>query len=571
MSVEIRLLGRPAILDAGGEIQPVRGLQAWALLARIIMARTAPDRRELAQELFPDAADPLGALRWCLASLRRALKSAEALSGDPIVANLPAGTRVDIHALEKGTIDIDAAGDLLDGVEPRSSPSFATWLLVERERIAALINEKLRQEAMQAVSVGDHARAIHLAERGVRRAPLDEGAHILLVKSLALGGRDAAAQEHVDATEKAFLAELGEKPTAALRSAARRTVFSDAGGVSTRAVVTSLIDAGAAALAAGAVDAGLDSLRRAVAEAERAQDRALQAKALLELGTALVHSVRGFDDEGALLLRQSVQLAQECGAAEIAIGALREAGYVEALAGRRPSAAAFLESALKLGGDDDGRAGIHSVIGFNLVDWGRTADGLDHLERSVEFARRAQNRRRAAWALSMGGMGHLAAGNLDAAHRWLTECRAIVEDLRWVAFRPWPMASLCEVELQRGTAPAELRPELESAFALSCQLRDPCWEGAVARVMALTYAATNDCPRAMSWLSEARERCLRETDVYAALLVGIVAAQAEISLQSGQRESAQAIARELLSLAAKAHMDAHVDRAVVLIGRKLAQ
>ena len=94
MAVEIRLLGKPAIIDSGEE-QPVRGLQAWALLARILLSKQPIDRRDIALELFPDAVDPLGSLRWCLASIRRALKSADAVSGDPIQANLPPGATFD--------------------------------------------------------------------------------------------------------------------------------------------------------------------------------------------------------------------------------------------------------------------------------------------------------------------------------------------------------------------------------------------------------------------------------------------------------------------------------------------
>lgn len=568
MSVDIRLLGKPAILDADGRQQPVRGLQAWALLARILLSRQALDRRDIALELFPDVTDPLGSLRWCLASLRSALKSTDALSGDPIDANLPPGTKVDVLRLEAGDFDAEAAGDLLEDIEPRCSAAFSTWLLIERERTASLINAKIRQETMQAVSIGDYARAIRFGELGARRAPLDEGAHILLVKSLALAGQAEAARDHVDATERAFLAELGEKPSGALRSAARRTIFSPLGGVSVQAVVTSLIESGLAAFSAGAADTGADCLRRAVAEAETSQDKQLHAKALLELGTALVHAVRGYDDEGAILLGQAIELAQRCGSPQIAAAAQREVGYVEALAGRRPMAAEHLEKALKFSDDPDSLAGIHAVIGFNLVDWGRVEEGLEHFELSLDYARRSQNRRREAWSLGVGGAGQLAAGRLEMAHRWLTDCNAIVDDLRWIAFRPWPLAALCETKLRLGSDPQTLRPGLENAFALSCQLRDPCWEGAVARVMALTYAATHDYARAMQWLTQARERCLRETDIYAALLVEIVADQAKISVQSGQLASADSIARELLSLAAKAHMDNHVHWAVELIGNR---
>ncbi len=68
----------------------------------------------------------------------------------------------------------------------------------------------------------------------------------------------------------------------------------------------------------------------------------------------------------------------------------------------------------------------------------------------------------------------------------------------------------------------------------------------MARVMALTYAATDEYARAMQWLAQARERCLRETDVHAALLVEIVADQAKISVRSGQMASADSLARRVV-------------------------
>jgi hypothetical protein len=204
-------------------------------------------------------------------------------------------------------------------------------------------------------------------------------------------------------------------------------------------------------------------------------------------------------------------------------------------------------------------------MGFNLVDWGRIEDGLQHFELSLEHARRARNRRREAWSLGLGGVGQLAAGHVDTAQRWLSESCAIADELRWTAFSPWPLAALCEVKLRRGDDPQALRTDIEDAFALSCQLRDPCWEAAVARVIALTYAATKDYGRAVAWLTDARKRCVRETDVYAALLVEIVADQARLAQQSGQPVAP--IARELLALAARAHMDRYVRWAVELIGK----
>lgn len=567
MTVKIKLLGEPAILHENGSHPPVRGHQAWALLARVLLARTPLDRRTLALELFPEAADPLGALRWCLASLRKALDCPQCLGGDPIAHDFPKHIDVDLWHIDDGALDIEEGGPLLGSIEPRSSPEFSTWLLVERERIAGLLEARLRQETIRAMAVADHDRAARLAELVVRQAPFNESGHILLVKSLVEAGRHEAALAHVEATERLFLAELGEKPSPALRSAARRTVSSPPGGIAPGTFVQSLMQSGLAALAAGAADAGVDCLRRAVSEAEKIKDGALLTTATFELGTALVHAIRGYDDEGAILLRHSAELAQRSGTARMAAASFRELGYVEALAGRRPAAAAYLAKAAELADDPDNLAGIHAVIGFNLIDWGRIAEGLDHYAQSLDHARGANNRRREIWTLGIGARGLLAADRLGEADTWLDECLRLVDEQRWIAFRPWPAVLKSEVHLRRQAAPEAVRPRLEEAFALSCQLGDPCWEAAAARGLAHACEAGNELGRAMDWLGEARRRCFRETDGYAALQVDILSDMAEISLKQGQKEAADAIARQWIAMAARTHMDAHVARAATFIAR----
>jgi hypothetical protein len=110
-----------------------------------------------------------------------------------------------------------------------------------------------------------------------------------------------------------------------------------------------------------------------------------------------------------------------------------------------------------------------------------------------------------------------------------------------------------------------LLPQLEETFALSCQLGDPCWEAVTARGLAHIYAAQDEPQRAMEWLGEARRRCARETDGYAALQVEILSDMAEISLKQGQPGTADAAAREWVAMAARTHMDAHVARAATFI------
>ena len=561
----IKLLGEPAIMDADAESQPVRGYQTWALLARVVLSRVPLDRRTLSSELFPEAADPLGALRWCLASLRSALDTTECLRGDPIERDFAADIAIDVQQLEAEDFDIEAAGLLLGSIEPRCSPEFATWLLVERERLASIVGARIRRETIKAIAQAHPERAVRLAELGVRRDAFDEGAQILLVKGLVLAGRYETALQHVDAVEALFLAELGQRPSPALRSAARRTIAAPPGGIPPGVFVRTLIRSGLAALAAGALDAGVESLRRAVSDAEKLADDCLTAEAMFELGTALVHSVRGYDDEGSIVLRSCAELAQRCGAADLASSAYRELGYVEALAGRRPAAAVYLASAVELATSQDNISGIHAVYGFNLVDWGRIDEGMAHFEKALEHARWSGNRRREMWAYGLGSWGHLAAGRLEEADRWSSRSLQQVDEQGYIAFRPWPVVVLNEVRLRRGENPGALRPELGEAYALSSQLGDACWEAASARVMALSYAAENDFGPAMEWIHRARTRCVRNTDSFVGLEVEILASEVEIKVRQNKLDAAEPVAREWIALAARSHMDAHVARAAKFI------
>lgn len=564
--MKIRLLGRPEIRDDDGRLCEVRGHQAWAVLALLALSERPLGRREIASQLFPEVDDPLGALRWCLAALRRAL-GRERLSGDPVELNLPTDADIDVWRLFRGDLEPEEAGELLDGTEISASLEFSTWLLIERERISALVYEKLRQQALRALSSGNYSRAALTAELLIRRRPLDETGHVLLVKSLTLAGQVGAASEHIAATEREFLSQLGEKPSPALRSAARRTIASAPEGISGTAIVEARIKAGVAALTAGAVDAGIDSLRRAAEGAEATRDTYLRARALVELGGALVHSIRGYDDEGAILLRQAVDLANECGSAEVACSGLRELGYVDALAGRRPSAAKVLDEALQCSNSDDqNRAGVHAVIGFNLVDWGKYEDGLSHFEEALELARSTGNLRREIWSLGIGGWGHLRAGHSHVAVEWLQRCVEKCEQASWIAFRPWPVAILAEASMQLEDRVREPRHAVEEAFALSCELGDPCWEAATARSIALASKVAGDLDSAHSWLVTARERCTRVSDLYAALLVNIVTDQMELSAATGDREKAHHLAREVLSLASRTHSDAHLRIALDVLG-----
>lgn len=562
--LHIRLIGSPTMQSADGELRELRGRKPWAVLARILLADRALTRRELSAELFPEAADPLGSLRWCLASLRKAIGSAEVLTGDPVVRELPSWISVDVFDLLNGAIDLTNLGDLLDGVDPPCGPEFSTWLLVARQQISSRIAAQLREAAITAISRHEFESAVELAGSAARRSPYDEGAQVLLAKALVIAGHPEAALDHVTAVEALFRVELGCDPTPALRSAARSSVAAAPPGVSPRAQASTLLRSGQAAMSAGAIEAGLDCLRRAGAEAESLGDAGLYGRCLLELGSALVHAVRGFDDEGSVLLEQAVQLAQSAGDRPTAVAALRERAYADTLAGRRPEAQHQLALAFDLA---DGEAallpGLHAVAGMNLSDWGRFDDAQLQYESAIEVARSVDDRRWEGFALGLGGWAALADGRIPQAQDWLQQCLAVVHEMHWMSFEPWPMAALAEVNLAERSR-AESVDDLHRIYATSCQLDDPCWEGASSRVLALYHARNGETESALEWISRARHRSVRKSDTWVAMIGTIMLTEAQIRHTIGDTAGANATGRELVVFAARAQLDALLEKGLEL-------
>ncbi len=562
-ALAVRLIGPPAIVDASGDERVVRGRQPWAVLARLLLSERPVRRRELAAELFSDAADPLAALRWCLSELRKAFGSPEVLVGDPLTVTLPAEVTVDLFELAAGRFEVAAAAGLLDGVDPRCSAEFETWLLVQRQRIASSIDELLRRQIIAALAEHRAAAAVNLAELLARRCPFDEGAHVLLVKSLVAGGHHDAAVAHVEGVEARLRAELGVD-CVALRSAARRSFASAPVGVPARAMARSQCEAGVAAIAVGATDAGLDCLRRAAHDADSLGDVQLRARCRFELGSALVHAVRGHDDEGAVLLYQAATLAEGVGDRDTAAGARRELGCVDALVGRRTSAEEHLARGIALAeGDADLLAGLRSVRAFNLGDWGRLQESIAEYHAALDLARIAGNTRRQAWTLGLGGWALSRAGQHTTAALWLAECVHRIDELRWLAFRPWPLAVKDELDILRGDVRLD---ELEHNLATSCQLADPCWEGMAARNLALAHAAAGHGATALAWITEAQIRCLRVPDTYVAITAAAYATESEIAHCDGLTERAHGAARKLIALAARTNMDAYLADGLRLAG-----
>ena len=520
MGLAIHLLGTPMVEREGAQQPPPRGHKPWALLALLLLSAAPMSRERLAGMLFADADDPLGSLRWNLAQLRRLLGPEVTLGGDPIRLELPADARIDVRTLVSGTwveaLNLPGLGrELLEGIQPAADATFEAWLLAERRRFTGVSSAMLREAAVARLAGGDPRSAVELATRLVALDEYDEEAHALVIRAHVAAGNEADARRYLSATLDRLRRELGVEPSATLVRAAEPMTgaLSAAHGTGTRAAAGSLIAAGEAAIAAGAIEAGLDTLRRAVTDAQDSGDRELAARALVALGEAYIHGGRGRDGEGATALHAALAVAEEIGADDLASEACRELGYAEMLRARYDRADAWLTRALDAAPDAGLRAAALGVSGAVASDRGRTGEAIEVLNRSIADAAPLEKPRLMCWAYTFLGRAHLLREELTEAREALDLAVETARAAGWMTFIAFPQSLLGGVELAEGRLD-RASDAFESAFALGCQIGDPCWEGMGARGIGLVKIANGDVAEGIRWLDDARTRCVRIPDAY---------------------------------------------------------
>lgn len=568
----VHLLGPRPRVDRGGRSQPPpRGRKGWALLAYLVLTESAPSREWLAELLFSDADDPRGALSWNLTQLRKLLGDGSSVAGEPVVLRLAPGSFVDVQALTAGTwmqaIDIPGLGrDLLEGMTFPACPGFEAWLLASRRRLAGAAEGVLREAARVRLSAGDGARAVELASRLVAANPLDEDAQELLIRGYVASGDHAAAETQRAACVAVFRRELGSDPGVAVLEAAWPQPATAPDRPTGRAVTMARLEAGLGALDAGAVDAAIDLLRQAAAEAHEVADSQLQVQTLVALGSALVHSVRGRDGEGAGVLHEAIAAANQAGTPELAAQAHRELGYVELLRGRYDRAERWLRGAATLAGEDlTERAWALAVHGVASTDVGRYDDAARELDEALRLAVAGPVPHVEAWVWTFLGRLHLLRDELASARECLTKGLAAARALRWTAFVPLPEALLADVDLTEGHVDAAAAA-YEHAHALALQLGDPCWEGYALRGLGLVAAHRGDPEAALRSISEARTQCVRLPDAYLWVEAYCLDALCTLALEHGRRDVARWI-DDLEALATRTGMRELVARAYAHRGK----
>jgi DNA-binding SARP family transcriptional activator len=569
VEIAIQLLGPPQVTLGGSLAEAPRGRKVWALLGYLLRSEGRPRREAVAGLLFPEADDPLGALRSTLFQIRRLLDSRHAVGGDPIELLLPEGALVDVDVLLRGArhdaVSLPRLGrPFLEGVNPAAGATFELWLENERRHIAGATEGVIHEAALATLAHGDTSTALDLASRLVELNPLDENAQVLYVRCLATAGHVERARRQVESCTNLFRRDLGVDPSPALREAAeaRPPQIRSRG----RAAVLAQLEAGEAAFAAGAVNAGLGILQQAVVDAGGDASADLLARALVTLGSALVHAARGSDEEGAAVLHRAIEAAEASGDARLAATAHRELGYVELLRGQYARADAWLIRAAELADpDSEERAWILAVHGASQTDTGDHAGARDRLSEGADLAHAAPATRAEAWVRSFLGRLALLREELGVARNELQRSIAIAQTDTWNAFLPWPEALLAEVDLKQGHID-QASVSFEHAFAMGCQLGDPCWESVAARGLGLVAASSGELERAVELLQDAPRRCRRLPDSYRWIEAYAMAALGELAVDAGL-EAAPSWVTQLETLASRHGMRELVATAATLRAR----
>jgi DNA-binding SARP family transcriptional activator len=553
----IELLGRPCIRRGSADVYKFRSRKSWALLAYLVLSERPPTRSQLASLLFADANDPVRALRWSLTEIRRALDEDGSVDGDPLALRLGADAMVDVNVVIKGAW-IDAVclpglgADLLEGMAIKGAAAFETWLLSQQRHVASASEAILHEAALGSMSRGALDAAIGYAVRAAAMSPLDENHQALLIRLYRMAGEDDAAAKQFDAWAKTSDEELGVVPGPALQ-AAMREPRSAPGEMADEATIDALVEAGTAAVSAGAVQAGVRSLLTAVQLADRAGAIRLRVGARLVLAEALVHGLGGLDEAGLASLHEASEIALAHDLSDAVAQARAELGYVDFLRGRYDRAEFWLTNALSFaGGSRAVTAKAMTYLGAVESDRANYRRASELLEQAITLSEESGECRREAYGRAMLGRIKFLSGALDAAVEHFDASIRLAERDHWLAFLPWPQSFRGEIQLARSD-PVGAAELLQQAFARACQLGDPCWEGISGRGLALVAEAAGDADRAFALLSEARARSNRLAEPYMWLDAYILDAQCQLGLRYAHPDT-RAWVETMQKLAARAGM-----------------
>ena len=557
----IRLLGPPKI-ESPGIIPPQpKGRKAWAVLAYLALQPDGVSRGRTATLLFPDAADPLGALRWNLSELRRALDGAS-ITGDPLRLTLLPPWHCDALELVgsangRGVDPRTFNGQLLEGLSFADSPVFDSWLAEQRYRLENCIQSLLYEASLAALAAGAPADAVELATLALHRDPFHADSTAVLVKALVALGEHRRARDEVTKCAELYHRELGlPLPAEVRRALSDSAPAADPELHANVATVRSYLDAGTTSLSAGAVDRGLDQLRLAVVLAQRTTDRHLVAESLVALAGALIHQAGGRGAEVADFLHRALSAEAPDGVSRTAAAAFRELGYLSVQRGVPDRAAGWLKRAMQAAqGIPDEQARILAIQGMLASDTAHYGDAVAAFAESRRLARTVRNRRQQAFSEALLGRVHLLRGDLELAAAALDRALDGVADEHWTAFEPFVAGVRGETYLAAGRldAAADL---IDRSWVMAELAGDHCYMALAAGAEARLFLAHGDLAAAEHWV----DRGLEPKPWYLWYTARLLDAAAEVAIATGSLRASQFVER-LAALASRSGMREFVVRA----------
>jgi DNA-binding SARP family transcriptional activator len=526
MSVVLHLLGEPRIERDGDMLPPPRGRKAWALIAYLVLAERAPSRRSVADLLFSDADDPLAALRWTLSAIRRATGwSTDEIGGDPLAITLQDGHRIDLVELAdwpKRRIDERGGGKLLGSLTFDALPAFDFWLRAQQMKIANREQTQLRDDVLADLASGRLDEALRRARRLVELDPLECRNQEALLRSFAAAGRGDEAKRHLARCADLFRGELDAPlPQTLLQAAAEPSAAQrNTRTVTAVAEARARLDAGRAAIAAGATERGLDRLCGAVSLANESGQADLEAETLLQYGEALAHGAQDRTTQVTAILHRAIAAAHRAERHDLSSRACSELAFVHIQTGDADQSHYWLAQADQQSqGDDHLLAVANGLRGLAHSDDAEYDLSLEAFDASVDQARRAGKPRQAAWSLSMAARTHLLRDNIATALDYVEESIDIAQSERWAALLPWPQSQRGEILRRQGHV-QEALVQLEGAYALAQEVGDLCWASVASRSLAAVANDRRDPEAANAWTERSLEHSLPYVWVLAHALEG---------------------------------------------------
>ncbi len=492
MALRVKLLGRPS-LEHDGTSRRLEGHKTWALLTYLLLEPHPPTRRELAERLWAEADDPLGAVRWALSQVRKAIDPpAEIGERDGRIKIDAEVIEVDAGELLRGEWDEASVadlvrGELLEGMSFGETPSFDAWLEIQRARIATAATDALRWAA-SLLADRDPDQALALAERALRGEPFDDSLHELVVQIHVAKGDPARARAYAAQVSRRYRDELQidapasiarplERPT---RSLAEPLLRLD---VQARALLDIAKVRFRAADCAGARDIALRAARQAAVSG----DKALEARALIVGSSTYTAGGLGTAREWNSLLQHALRLANELGD-RAAIGEIEcERGRISAIEARYGTAEASFRRARRVAeaiGDTQLAGWARSNLASCLADqcefaaaeaelrdalpaagWtpypmatlarvllrtGRIEEGKAFADAAVTRAEREGLLEPLPWALIQAGEARFAEGDLDAATERFTRALTIATETHLVSWQALSLRGLGRVARKEG-------------------------------------------------------------------------------------------------------------------------